>query len=117
MLSVRFVPGIILDVLCTQSLGHVSLFRTPWTIAHQAPLSMGFSRQEYWSGLPFPSPGDLPEPGTKPVCPVSPALQSDYFTTEPQGCPLHMLNSNLLDPSTSYILNHVRATEIKVCSK
>ena len=47
---------------------------TPWTIAHQAPLSMGFPRQEYWSGLPFPSPGDLPNPGTKPV---SPALQAD----------------------------------------
>ena len=45
---------------------------TPWTVAHQAPLSMGFSTQEYWSGLPFPSPGDLPEPGTEPW---SPALQ------------------------------------------
>ena len=57
-----------------QSLSHVQLFVTPWTIAHQAPLSMGFPRQEYWSGLPFPSPGDLPEPGIKPGCP---ALQAD----------------------------------------
>ena len=49
-------------------------FGTPWTITHQAPLSMGFPRQEYWSGLPFPSPGDLPSPGTEPT---SPALQAD----------------------------------------
>ena len=46
-----------------KSLSHVRLFGTPWTVAFQAPLSMGFSRQEYWSGLPFPSPGDLPDPG------------------------------------------------------
>ena len=46
-------------------LSHVQLFATPWTVAHQAPLSMAFSRQEYWSGLPFPSPGDLPDPGIK----------------------------------------------------
>ena len=51
----------------------------PWTIAHQAPLSMGFSRQEYWSGLPFPSPGDLPNPGIEPG---SPALQADDLPTE-----------------------------------
>ena len=48
------------------SLGHVQLFATPWTIAYQASLSMGFSRQEYWSGFPFPSPGDLPDPGIEP---------------------------------------------------
>ena len=57
---------------------------TPWTVAHQAPLSMGFSRQEYWSGLPFPSPGDLPKPGIKPR---SPALQADALTSEPPGKP------------------------------
>ena len=49
-----------------KSLSHVRLFATPWTVAYQAPLSMGFSRQEYWSGVPFPSPGDLPDPGIKP---------------------------------------------------
>ena len=49
-----------------KSLSRVWLFETPWTVAHQAPPSMGFSRQEYWSGLPFPSPGDLPNPGIKP---------------------------------------------------
>ena len=61
---------------------------TPQTIAHQAPLSMGFSRQEYWRGLPFPSPGGLPNPGTEPETPVSPALAGGFFTTEPQGKPI-----------------------------
>ena len=60
-----------------KSLSRVRLFATLWTVALQAPLSMGFSRQEYWSGLPFPSPGDLPDPGIKPR---SPALQADLFT-------------------------------------
>ena len=55
---------------------------TPWTVAHQASLSMGFSRQEYWSGLPFPSPEDLPDPGIKLT---SPALAGRFFTTEPPG--------------------------------
>ena len=55
---------------------------TPWTVVHQAPLSLGFSRQEYWSGLPFPFPGDLPDPGIKPR---SPALQADSLPTELRG--------------------------------
>ena len=63
-----------------KSLSRVQLFATPWTIAYQAPPSMGFSRQEYWSGLPFPSPGDLPNPGIEPG---SPALQADTLTSEP----------------------------------
>ena len=54
-----------------KSLSRVQLFLTPWTLAYQAPLSMGFSRQEYWSGLPFPSPRDLPNPGIKPGSPTS----------------------------------------------
>ena len=57
-----------------KSLSHVRLFATPWTVAYQASLSMGFSRQEYWSGLPFPSLGDLPDPGIEPR---SPALEAD----------------------------------------
>ena len=61
---------------------HVRLFATQQAIACQAPLSMGFSRQEYWSGLPFPSPGDLPDPGIEPM---SPALTGWFFTTEPPG--------------------------------
>ena len=56
-------------------------WRIPWTVAHQAPLSIGFFRQEYWSGLPFPSPGDLPDPGIKPVSLMSPALAGGFFTT------------------------------------
>ena len=51
-----------------KSLSHVLLFVTPWTVARQAPLSMGFLRQEYWSGLPFPTPGDLPDSGIEPLC-------------------------------------------------
>ena len=58
---------------------------TPRTLAHQAPLSMTFSRQEYWSGLPFPSPGDLPDSGIKPGCP---ALQADSLPSETQGKPI-----------------------------
>ena len=60
---------------------------TPWTVAHQAPLSVGFPKQINWSGLSFPSPGDLPYPGTEPASLVSPALASRFFTTEPPGNP------------------------------
>ena len=60
-------------------LSRVRLFATPWTVAYQAPPSMKFSRQEYWSGLPFPSPGDLPDPGTEPR---SPALEADTLTSD-----------------------------------
>ena len=67
-----------------KSLSRVRLFVTPWTAARQAPLSMGFSRQEYWSGLPFHSPGDLPDPETEPK---SPALQADSLQSEPPGKP------------------------------
>ena len=57
----------------------VRLCVTPWTVARQAPLSMGFSQQEYWNGLSFPSPGDLPDPGIKPTSLVPPALQADFL--------------------------------------
>ena len=66
-------------------LSHVRFSVTPWTIAHQAPLSMQSFRQEYWSGLPFPPPGDLPHPGTEPLSLVSPALAGRFFTTVPLG--------------------------------
>ena len=62
-------------------LSHVWLFVTPWTVAHQAPLSMEFSRQEYWSGLPCLSPGDLPHPGVEPVFLAFPTLAGRFFTT------------------------------------
>ena len=65
-----------------KSLSRVQLFATPWTVVYQAPPSMGFSRQECWSGLPFPSPGDLPNPG---IIPRSPALQVDALPSEPLG--------------------------------
>ena len=65
-------------------LSHVQLFATPWTVAYQAPLSMGFSRQECWSGLLFPSLGDLPDPGFEPR---SSALQADTLPSEPPGKP------------------------------
>ena len=73
-------------------LGHVQLFATLWTIAHQGPLSMAFSRQEYWSRLPFPPPGDLPSPGIEPASLASPALPGRFFTTEPPQKP-HLLVS------------------------
>ena len=68
---------------CTQSLRCVQLFVTLWTVAYQSPLSMGFSRQEYWSGLPCPSPGDLPNPGVEPMSPVSLTLWADSSPTPP----------------------------------
>ena len=68
-------------------LSHVQLFVTPWTVAHQAPLCMEFSRQEYCSGLPFPTPGDLPDPGTEPVSLTSLALQVDSLPLEQSGKP------------------------------
>ena len=77
-----------------KSLSCVQLFATPWTVAYQAPQSMEFSRKEYWSGSPFPSPGDLPKPGIEPG---SPALQADALPSEP---PITCLNYNpqLLKP-------------------
>ena len=87
-LKLKVVNGKILtSTLCivkVKSLSHVRLFVTPWTTAYQAPPSMGFSRQEYWSELPFPSPGHLPDPGIEPR---STALQTDALTSEPAGKP------------------------------
>ena len=77
---------------------------TPWTVARQAPLSMGFSRQGYWSGLPFPSPGDIPNPGIEPM---SPELQADSLPTEP---------SFILLSSASYnLFNHLSSGETVGC--
>ena len=69
-------------------LSRVQLFETPWTVALQAPLPMEFSRQEYWSGLPFPPPGHLPDSGIEAVSLASLALAGGFFTTEPPGKPL-----------------------------
>ena len=76
----------------------VQLFATPWTVTYQAPLSMGFYRQEYWSGLPFPSPGDLPNPGIEPW---SPALQADTLPSEPS---YHSSKASILWCSAFFIV-------------
>ena len=76
------------SISCISVFSNLQLFVTPWTVARQAPLSMGFPRQENWSGLSFSSPGDLPNPGIEPMSPVSPALVGLLFTTEPPGKPL-----------------------------
>ena len=77
-------------VAIIQLLSRVPLFETPWTVALQVPLPMEFSRQEYWSGLPFPTPGDPPDPGIKPT---SPALAGRFFTTELPGKPAFLVGS------------------------
>ena len=94
-----------------QSLSHVRLFATPWTVAHQAPPSMGFSRQGCWSGLPFPSPGDPPNPGIEPRSPTS---QADALPSEPPGKPAEHhqdLQKNSVCPAQPFVvvqsLSHV----------
>ena len=87
--------GLSTSVLITFSvcvLTHVWLFSTPWTVAHQAPLSLEFSGQEYWSGLPFPFPGDLPGPGIEPASPV---LQADSLLSEALGKPSDLRTCHL----------------------
>ena len=71
-----------------QLLSRVRPSTAPWTAAHQAPLSMEFSRQEYWSGLPFTTAGDLPDRGIKPSSPAPPALADRFFTTAPPAKPI-----------------------------
>ena len=71
--------------MCVQLLSRVQLFVTPWTVTGQF---MGFPRQEYWSGFPYPPPGDLPDPGIELASPVAPALVGRFFTTAPPGKPL-----------------------------
>ena len=82
----RLSPGTIFGEV--KLLSRVRLFATLWTVVRQASPSMGFSRPEYWSGLPFPSPGDLPDPGMEPG---SPALRADSLPSEPQGSPYLVL--------------------------
>ena len=73
-------------------LSRVQLFGTPWTVACQAPLSIGFFRQEYWNEMPFPPPEDLPNPGIKPMSPEPPALAGRFFTTEPPVSSVQLLS-------------------------
>ena len=91
--------------MCAQSLSHVNSFVTPWTVARQTPMSIGFPRQEYWSGLPFPSLGDLPDPGIKPTSLASLALAGRFFTTEPPGKP---------KATTAFLINAIRAVGLPV---
>ena len=86
-----------------QLLSHVQLFATPWTVAHQAPLSTRFSRQEYWGGLPFPSPGDLPDPRIRPK---SPALHVGSLSLSHQGSPLKFINHINMDNREKYQVNY-----------
>ena len=83
--------------------GRVRLFATPWTAAFQVPLSVGFSRQGYWSGLPFPSPGDLPDPGIEPTGFLSPALAGGFFTTGVTWEVLSLCKSTRNSPLSSQI--------------
>ena len=92
------------NLCCAHSQGCVHLFATPWTVACQAPLSMEFSRQKYWSGLPFPSPGDLPNPGIKPV---SPALAGRFFTAEPPGKPIISYLNKLNRIESEFVLEFI----------
>ena len=92
-------------VLSVQLLSHVQLFATLWTVAPQSPLSMGFPRQEYWSGLPFPSPGNHPDPGIKLMSPESPALQADSLATEPTYCRIKA-NSNKQETVNSKLIQY-----------
>ena len=89
---------------CVHAAQSFWLFVTPWTVAHQSPLSREFSRQEYWSWLPFPSPWDLPKPGTEPMSLGSPALAGKFFTTEPSGKPDFVIIAlcSLHFPTTSF---------------
>ena len=96
----------------------VTLFVTPWTVGHQAPLSMGFSSKEYWSGLPFPPPGILPHPGAEPL---TPALAGGFFTTAPPGEPFRSMprvrgqsrDSNLAPGSSRPVLSE----QCQACGK
>ena len=95
-----------------RSLSRVRFFATPWTVAYQAPPSVGFSRQEYWSGLPFPSPGDLPNPGIEPR---SPALQADALPSEPPGKTLKLsLSLNSWSGIRSSDKDHTLSPQAKI---
>ena len=106
-------------MLCMHMCSAVSDSATLWTAAHQAPLSMGFSREDYWSELPFPPPGDLPWPGIEP--PTPPALAGGCFPTEPPGKPVCCYNMLLLRQlhlalSDKYVVSRTRCHLIIRCS-
>ena len=90
-----------------KSLSHIRLFGIPWTVAYQAPPSMGFSRQKYWSGVPFPSPGDLSNPGIKLR---SPTFQADTLPSEPPVKPMLDLKDNQIFVEELLDINHTGYT-------
>ena len=93
------VPSLGVTLCCAESLSRVRLFVTPWTVTRQAPLSMGFSRQEYWRGVPYPPPGGLPDPEIEPR---SPALQADSLPSEkPEQMHLCSFQKSTLNISVS----------------
>ena len=92
----------------------VQLFLIPWAVACQAPLSIGFPRQEYWSGLSFSPPGDLPNPGIEPA---SPALAGGFFTTQPPGSPIQKLDSTKTKIKTQRLLHDQKLMESGVVMK
>ena len=92
-------------------------FATPWTVACQAPLSVGFFRQEYWSGLPFPPPGDLPNPGIKPESLVSLALAAGFFTTAPLGRLQVIPTHQLMSVCCFYILILRNNAAMNICTR
>ena len=85
---------------------HVRLFAALWTVACQDPLSMGFSRQEYWSGLPCAPPEDLPDPGIEPISLTSPALAGRFFTTVPPGSNIPVLRTCMVVGTQSLVFLH-----------
>ena len=89
---------------------------TPWTLAHQAPLFMGFPRQEYWSGLPFPPPGDLPDSRTETTSPVSPTLAVDSLPLSHLGSPISGKTILLLCACNSFVPHTIYLTEINICT-
>ena len=95
-----------------ESLSRVRLSVTPWTVARQAPLFMGFSRQEYQSGLPFPSPGNLPNPGIKPR---PPALQADSLLPEPPGKPHVLPSSSSYDMISCLVYGQLNSLNFSLC--
>ena len=106
---VRILYSITTCEVSTRTMVRLADSATPWTVAHQAPLSMGFSRQEYWRGLPCLPPGDLSDPGIKPASLAAPALAGRFFTAEPSGKPFpHHSTRRFFNSSwTSYNLTQL----------
>ena len=112
--AIQLESVIITYIYMLSQFSHVPLFATLWVVACQAPLSVGFSRQEHWTVLPFPSPGDLPDPGIEPASLMSPALAGRFFATSATGKPLNFMYIHLFIYLYMYIYIH-RHVYICVC--